>query len=335
MTKLMSRIVRALTAVTMVIGLFASAYADQFTDSASFNAANPGLPVLDFEGIADPGTFLEPAPQPWAADVLFSDPGDNTDSISIADSGFSFGTPTDVLFMDEFETPILATFGANVDAVGFNIAIGFGGLNATVDVFDTGGGLLDSASFDTASEFGDFSTFIGFSNLGTIGSVLITPEPGGFVLIDNCAYGESAVSCTVPLTADGGSEDTAIEVGTVTTLLNDDGTWTVTYETTGSWFMLETHLHVADDSAAIPQTRKGNPKVGQFDYSAYHDLVQTFSYVVDDPDVCNPLFAAHTAVVDIGDCIDDVCREETAWGEGVSFDGHNWGMFFECDSCDD
>ena len=164
------------------------ASADVFFDRASFDLANPGLPVLDFEGIAPKGGFIEPAPQRWAPSVFFSDPAGDASSIAIADSGFFFGTPTDALFMDLFGAPLLATFDPKVIAVGFDVAIGFGGLGATVEVFSSGGGLLASETFDTESET-VFTTFIGFSGLGDIGSVLITPGGGGFVLIDNFAYG--------------------------------------------------------------------------------------------------------------------------------------------------
>lgn len=164
------------------------ASADVFFDRDLFDLENPGLPVLDFEGIAPKGGIIEPAPQPWAPSVFFSDPGGDASSIAIADSGFFFGTPTDALFMDLFDVPMLATFDPNVIAVGFDVAIGFGGLTATVEVFSPGGGLLASETFDTEGET-VFTTFIGFSGFGEIGSVLITPAGGGFVLIDNYAYG--------------------------------------------------------------------------------------------------------------------------------------------------
>lgn len=161
------------------------------------------------------------------------------------------------------------------------------------------------------------------------GPTLVGVDWGAAILV----CGEpTAISCTTPLIADGGSE----EIGTVTTELNDDGTWTVTYETTGSWVLEETHLHVACDSADFPQTGSGNPKVGRFDYSMDHGpFVQTFSYVVDDPGCCDPLFAAHAEAVDVEDCVEDLCREESAWGEGEGFAGRNWAMFFECEGdCD-
>ena len=175
--------------VAMVISTSASATV--FFDRASFDAANPGLPVLDFEGIAPKGGFISPTPQPWAPSVLFSDPFGDTNEIAIADSGFAFNTPTDALFVNRGNLPLLATFDPDVTAVGFDVAIGFGGLGATVDVFDSSGDLIETVAFDTESET-IFTTFIGFSDLGDIGTILITPAAGGFVLIDNFAYGTPA-----------------------------------------------------------------------------------------------------------------------------------------------
>ena len=50
---------------------------------------------------------------------------------------------------------------------------------------------------------------------------------------------------------------------------NDDTNLYVTYETTYPWCLKETHLHVAKEESYIPQTKKGNPIPGHFDYSDY------------------------------------------------------------------
>jgi len=52
---------------------------------------------------------------------------------------------------------------------------------------------------------------------------------------------------------------------------NDATTLYVKYQTKDGWEMTETHLAVATSLKAIPQTRKGNPKVGKFDYQTQHD----------------------------------------------------------------
>ena len=183
------------TVLAVVFFLASNSSADTFTDRMTFESANPNLTTIDFEGIAPPGDTIQPAPQPWAPAVVFSDPF-GTDSIAISDSAFFFDTPTDALFVNLFDEPLTATFAetlngaGGVNAVGFDLAIGFGGLGATIDVFGTGGDLIASESLDTAIET-EFTTFVGFSGLGEIGSLVVTPEAGGFVLIDNFSFGET------------------------------------------------------------------------------------------------------------------------------------------------
>ena len=168
------------------------AHADYFTSQTSFNTANPGLPVLTFEGIAPTGSFIKPAP--GFAGVTFTD-ATNASSANVAISSATFfGTPTDVLFLDKFTDPLLLTFSPNVNAVGFNIASGFGAGTATLTVFN-GNTLLDTENVSAASET-VFTTFTGFSNLGTITSLTITPQTNHFVLIDNLAFGKPRIQAT-------------------------------------------------------------------------------------------------------------------------------------------
>ena len=47
---------------------------------------------------------------------------------------------------------------------------------------------------------------------------------------------------------------------------NDGSTLYVRYEMDDDLCITETHLHIATDVAGIPQTKKGNPIPGQFDY---------------------------------------------------------------------
>jgi len=70
------------------------------------------------------------------------------------------------------------------------------------------------------------------------------------------------------LIADGGDPLTAIDVGAVTIANDGLGNLVVTFTIdTGEWEFVETHLHIAEDPADIPQTGNGNPKVGKFDYN--------------------------------------------------------------------
>jgi hypothetical protein len=88
-------------------------------------------------------------------------------------------------------------------------------------------------------------------------------------------------------------------VGNVT--VSDDGTnLTVVYQVMDGYVITETHLAVGD----VPQTKKGNPKVGNFAYSGTHDSVSTVTYVVPLADVDTSggelVVAAHAVVVAVG-----------------------------------
>lgn len=72
----------------------------------------------------------------------------------------------------------------------------------------------------------------------------------------------------------------------------------VTYETDEPWCMTETHLAVAESVDGIPQNKKGNPKVGNFEYGDDElSCVTYWSEVVDVPDECSNLVIAAHAVV--------------------------------------
>jgi hypothetical protein len=128
------------------------------------------------------------------------------------------------------------------------------------------------------------------------------------------------------LIAGGGNPKSAIDVGDVI-IWNDLDFLYITYEVTGDWYITETHLHVADSLEGIPQTKKGNPIPGHFDYSNHHDpSVQTYLYAV--PWTWEPgttLYIATHAVVE--KVTDSIYQIETAWGDGVDFSGKNWATY--------
>jgi hypothetical protein len=123
-----------------------------------------------------------------------------------------------------------------------------------------------------------------------------------------------------------------IPVGTVT-VSNDADFLYVTYETTGGWKLKETHLAVADSVEGIPQTKKGNPKVGNFPYKAKHKKVEEYTYKIELTwPSCTQLYIAAHAVVVNGK------KEETAWGYGepcwgrritTRDKGGNWATYFK------
>jgi hypothetical protein len=128
-----------------------------------------------------------------------------------------------------------------------------------------------------------------------------------------------------------------INAGTVTTeVVGSD--LVVTYNTTNAWGLLEIHLWAGLDTADMPQTRRGTPKIGRFPYKAEH-LCGATSYSVTIPladlGIACPVdpdreiyIAAHAVVSRCGRC-------ETAWADGDRFTRRRmWGMrytaSFEC-----
>jgi hypothetical protein len=127
-----------------------------------------------------------------------------------------------------------------------------------------------------------------------------------------------------------------MDAGSVT-ISNTETDVSVTFAASGDWEICETHLHIATSLEDIPQTRAGNPKIGNFAFKGEHDpCVQTFTYTFAydelaaflDIDVvnCGPggtelYFAAHAVVTS------PTLGSETAWGEGPGFPGRSWAMY--------
>ena len=128
-------------------------------------------------------------------------------------------------------------------------------------------------------------------------------------------------------------------VGSVT-VTNDTMNIFVTFTTIDGWNMTETHLHIANESVdGIPQTKKGNPRPGQFDYSEEHEpCVDVYTYVIPLNGLSGEVYIAAHAVVqkpivdDEGTPILDdednpTYIEESAWGNDQDFTGRNWAMY--------
>ena len=180
-----------LASLALVMGP-GTASATFFTTEASFSAANTGLALLDFEGIAAPGTFIPLGSLPIANGNITS-PGN---SIAISDSAFFFATPSAVLFDNRFGGTIAFTFGPNVNAVGFDVGVGFNGGNGFFDVFD-GLTLLDSQIVAESNQ-NTMSGFVGWSGLGDITNVTFRTDGNAFPLIDNLRFGSAAQTIPEP-----------------------------------------------------------------------------------------------------------------------------------------
>ncbi len=133
-----------------------------------------------------------------------------------------------------------------------------------------------------------------------------------------------------------------INVGQVT-VWNDGDNLYVEYETNEEWCIIETHLEVATSLEGIAQTKKGNPKPGQFTYSSSHELFTSeYTYTIPlEWEYDTELFiAAHAVVVNsdniitlttdsnLGVATVSYCMQETAWGDGYDFPGRNWATYF-------
>lgn len=69
------------------------------------------------------------------------------------------------------------------------------------------------------------------------------------------------------LIADGGSAATAIDIGDVSVWGDCTNLYVKYVVTEPNWVITHVHFHVDDDADDIPQNRKGNPKIGHFEYS--------------------------------------------------------------------
>jgi len=125
-------------------------------------------------------------------------------------------------------------------------------------------------------------------------------------------------------------------VGNVT-VWNNSTHLIVTYNITDAdWVINATHMHVSDDCVdGFPQTRKGNPKVGHFDYSTDNPGgVTTVMYTIPlggwgpGTDLCIAAQAEVFAALLLDPDTGEPGREETAWAEGTGFPWKNWAMYF-------
>jgi hypothetical protein len=120
----------------------------------------------------------------------------------------------------------------------------------------------------------------------------------------------------------------------------------VTYSTTGDWELVEAHLWVGGDLADMPQTRRGNPKIGNFPYKA-EDLAGATSHQFIVPlddlgfgcpgDDASYHVAAHAALRRPDG--DGGFQTETGWADGDRFvQRGSWATYFTVDltcECDD
>ncbi len=156
--------------------------------------------------------------------------------------------------------------------------------------------------------------------------VIMDPSSGGRIIrrVDNCLPTEVNLMAGQTMIA-----------GTVT-VTNDAEYIYVTYTTTGSWVLTQTHLYVGACNF-IPVNNPGNPIPGQFPYSGTHNNITTVTYQVPISKIpvgsCGCI-AAHAVVKELNSSGGTI-QTQTGWGQGtqINMGSGNWGMKFDYCSC--
>lgn len=124
-----------------------------------------------------------------------------------------------------------------------------------------------------------------------------------------------------------------IDAGTVCTYVEGDSL-VVEYTTTGGWELTEAHLWVGTSLTDMPQTKKGNPKIGNFPYLS-GDITGASLYRFDAPlaafggELCDlTLHLAAHAALQLPDGLGGY-QTETGWGSGDRMvEKGSWATFF-------
>jgi hypothetical protein len=113
-------------------------------------------------------------------------------------------------------------------------------------------------------------------------------------------------------------------IGTVTVTNDSDYLYVHAEATLAGWVITETHVAAYTSLDEIPATKKGTPKVGQFDYDIESAIpLSEFSPCTED------LYLAVHVVAQLHDSEGNVTQEETGWGDGTEFtDDCGWAMYF-------
>ena len=177
-----------------------------YTDRATFQAANPGLALEDFETpLWPPGSgALQPCPQPAssAGSAGCYNPGDllpgfsmtspgttgSGDELVIIDGAAGFGTPPGVILgSNYFTAQTRVDFNPPVAAVGFDVISLLGGYPVDITIYDIAGNPING---QTGVAAGVAGSFWGVDSDTPIGAVLISEPSGADVeLLDDMEFG--------------------------------------------------------------------------------------------------------------------------------------------------
>lgn len=122
--------------------------------------------------------------------------------------------------------------------------------------------------------------------------------------------------------------------GTIT-VENDAVNLYVTFHTTSGWLMQQTHLYVGPLSG-LPSGSNGNPKIGNFPFSASHNpKVTDYTYTIPLTKFSSNcmVIAAHAEVVQLSSDGTYV-NGQTAWGAGKQISPRgSWASYFDYCIC--
>ena len=114
-----------------------------------------------------------------------------------------------------------------------------------------------------------------------------------------------------------------------------NGELIVTYNTTGGWQLVEAHIWVGTSLASMPQTKSGNPKIGNFPYASgditgattYTQTISLGNIFTCPNTVTRRLFIAAHAALRLP-LPGGGFQYETGWSEGSRFvEQGNWGTY--------
>jgi hypothetical protein len=109
--------------------------------------------------------------------------------------------------------------------------------------------------------------------------------------------------------------------------VRDDASYLYIKIITLDWRITETQLAISTSQEGIPQTKKGNPIPGLFQYKDEHDSVHIFQYMIPMTwtNGTKLYIALHCVVQGPG----EFCkRSESAWAGNFPFPGRNWATYF-------
>ena len=129
-----------------------------------------------------------------------------------------------------------------------------------------------------------------------------------------------------------GQNQNAGNVSVWNTTSRSPDTLYIKYQTTGNWWIEETHAHVALTLLGIPHSN-GGPIPGHFEFQdSWNPRVQTCTYAIPFRYGWNEgvdlYIATHAIVVEL-DGNGKVKQRQTGWGGDNDFPGHNWAKYIK------